>query len=171
MQEIEDIYKELHPKILTYFYIKTSDQMVAEDLTQEVFYQALKGIHSFQGFATIQTWVFAIAKNILTKHYRSKRYKKGLEMKLTNEVKDVPKTPEDLYVLNEEAREIMTLIQVLDDLSKDIIILRIYGELSFKEIAQLVGRTENYVRVTFHRAKVKIKTEMGAKKHERMPDR
>ncbi|WP_042150291.1 RNA polymerase sigma factor [Paucisalibacillus sp. EB02] len=164
MQELEDIYKELHPKILTFFLMKTANQVVAEDLTQEVFYQAMKSIHSFQGYATIQTWLFAIAKNILKKYYRSKWYKRNLEIKLTKEVETEQKTLEDLYVVSEEAREIMTQIQVLDDLPKEIIILRIYGDLSFKEIAQLVEKTENYVRVTFHRAKVKIKTEMGAKK-------
>ena len=72
-----------------------------------------------------------------------------------------PKTPEDIIILNEETRNLIELIQALDDLPKEIITLRIYGDLSFKEIGQLVEKSENYVRVTFHRTKLNFKKKRG----------
>ena len=90
MNELELIYQEVQPKIYAFFYVKTSNQAVAEDLTHDVFYEACKGIKSFAGKSSLQTWLFSIAKNLLKKHYRSKRYNHKLNIMLTVDSTYIP---------------------------------------------------------------------------------
>ncbi|MCC3355841.1 RNA polymerase sigma factor [Bacillus sp. REN16] len=157
--ELEELYKEVQPRIYAFFFIKTSSKEIAEDLTQEVFYEALKSMHTFSQQSTIQTWLFSIAKNRLLKHYRSKKYKKQLNELLKKETGELP-TPEEEVLKKEVKQNLIEYINRLDDVSKDIVTLRIYGELSFKEIGSLLGKSENFARVTFHRAKLKLHKEM-----------
>ncbi|MBS4200863.1 RNA polymerase sigma factor [Bacillus sp. FJAT-49732] len=161
MSELERLYEEIQPKIYAFFFIKTSDKSAAEDLTHDVFYEAIKGIHSFSGKSSLQTWIFSIAKNVLRKYYRSKKYATGLHEKLTLDVPELPSSPEDVYMMKEGHVNLVHKISSLDEVQKEIITLRLYGELSFKEIGELINKSENYVRVTFHRAKLRLQKEMG----------
>lgn len=157
--ELEELYKEIQPRIYAFFFVKTSSRESAEDLTQEVFYEAIKGLPRFSHHSTIQTWLFSIAKNRLKKYYRSQKYKKDLEVLYRNEELD-RNTPEEEVLKKEEQWNIIQQINQLDDITKEIVTLRVYGELSFKEIGVLVEKSENYARVTFHRAKLKLQKEM-----------
>ena len=65
MNVLENLYEEIQPKLYNFFFIKTSSKEVAEDLTQEVFYQAIKSYTSFKGNSSLTTWMFSIAYNIL----------------------------------------------------------------------------------------------------------
>ncbi|MDR4889512.1 sigma-70 family RNA polymerase sigma factor [Fredinandcohnia sp. QZ13] len=157
--ELEELYKEVQPRIYAFFFIKTSSKEIAEDLTQEVFYEALKSMHTFSQQSTIQTWLFSIAKNRLLKHYRSNKYKTQLNELLKKE-KGESTTPEEEVLKREVKQNLIEYINRLDDVSKEVVTLRIYGELSFKEIGSLLGKSENFARVTFHRAKLKLHKEM-----------
>lgn len=157
--KLEELYKEVHPKIYAFFYVKTNNRQVAEDLTQEVFYEATKKFHTFSHKSTIKSWIFAIAKNRLRNFYRSKKYYKLLLEKIPQE-EQVSATPEEQLLAKENKLSLIEAINRLEELPKEIITLRIYGELSFKEIAQLVNKSENYTRIIFHRAKLKIQKEL-----------
>lgn len=63
---------------------------------------------------------------------------------------------EELVEINEDTKLLLHHISKLDDASREIVLLRIYGELSFADIGVLIGKSENYARVTFHRLKLKI---------------
>ncbi|MFC4560017.1 RNA polymerase sigma factor [Virgibacillus kekensis] len=157
--ELEELYKEVHPRIYAFFYVKTSNKQIAEDLTQEVFYQAIKKISTFSFESSVETWLFAIAKNRLRNFYRSKKYQDHLLQKLPKE--EVAFTsPEEQLLEKEQQKTLIEAIHQLEELPKEIVTLRIYGELSFKEIAALVKKSENYMRIIFHRAKLKIQNEL-----------
>jgi len=163
MKELERLYKEIHPKVYAFFYVKTSSREVAEDLTQDVFYEAMKGLSSFKGKSTLQTWIFSIARNLLFKYYRSNKYQRHLKQQLKKEEGKETNSPEHVTLIQEEARELIKKIKALNDLQREIVILRIYAELSFKEIGELIQKSENYARVTFHRVKLKLQKEMEGK--------
>lgn len=159
MKDIDRLYREIQPNIYAFIYAKTLNRHTAEDLTQEVFYEAIKGFNSFQGKCSIQTWLFSIAKNLLRKHYRSSKYSENLTKKIIAEdVKSM--SPEEQAIVNEKKDKLLNLINELDSISKEIVILRVYGELSFNEIGALTDKTENYARVTFFRAKLKLQKEL-----------
>lgn len=160
MEELEQIYRDIHPKLFTFFYLKTANTAMAEDLTQDVFYEASKSLHRFNGQSTLSTWMFAIARNLLKKHYRSKKYEKALVEKLEIEPITASLTPEQQIELKEDIQSLLMNIGKLDPHLSEIILLRIYGDLSFKEIGELTGKSENYTRVAFHRLKNKLQKEM-----------
>lgn len=157
--QLEELYKEIQPRIYAFFFMRTSSRESAEDLTQEVFYEALKSLPSFKGNATMATWLFSIAKNRLKKHYRSQKYRKQLMDRLTGD-EQLMGTPEETLLEKEEKSTLAALISRLDPVAQEVVTLRVYGELSFKEIGMLVGKSENYARIAFHRAKQKIQKEM-----------
>lgn len=159
MDELAKIYRELQPKIYAYFFIKTSNSAIAEDLTQDVFYEAAKSLHTYRGEAALSTWLFHIANNLLKKHYRKKRYEKSLLMKMEAQPPTNLFTTEQLFELQDESKRLLSKIGNLNPPFKDIVLLRIIGELSFKEIGELLELSENYVRVNFHRQKIKLQRE------------
>ncbi len=161
MNELERAYREIQPKVFAFFYVKLGDRSLAEDLTNDVFYAAVKGYPTFAEQSSLKTWIFSIANNRLKKYFRSKKYSASLLAQLSNEKEHAAATPEELYLLKERTQDLIEQIKMLEPtLTREILILRIYSELSFKEIGDLFGKSENFVRVTFHRAKIKIKKEM-----------
>ncbi|HEY4622391.1 MAG TPA: RNA polymerase sigma factor [Solibacillus sp.] len=159
MDALAQIYRELQPKLYAFFYIKTSNSAIAEDLTQDVFYEATKSIHTYRGEAALSTWLFKIANNLLKKHYRKKNYEKNLLTKIELQPAVPLFTVEQLVELKEESKRLLLKIEQLAPPFKDIVLLRIFGELSFKEIGDLLELSENYVRVNFHRQKIKLQRE------------
>ncbi|PWU67363.1 RNA polymerase sigma factor [Gracilibacillus dipsosauri] len=157
--KLEELYKEVYPRIYAFFYVKTVNKQIAEDLTQEVFYQAIKKFHTFSYESTLDTWLFAIAKNRLRNFYRSKRYQNLLLEKLPKEERN-PISPEEQLLEKEKQKTLNEAINQLEDVPKEIVMLRVYGELSFKEIATLVNKSENHTRIIFHRAKLIIQKEL-----------
>ncbi|GIP38456.1 RNA polymerase subunit sigma [Paenibacillus sp. J31TS4] len=158
--ELEELYPTIQPRIYAFFYVKTLSREAAEDLTQDVFYEAWKGAASFSGRSTVQTWLFGIAKNKLSHYYRSKRYKADLAARLAPD-RSESATPEEQVIAKEGEQRLLAAIRELDPVSREIVELRIYGELSFKEIGELVGESENVARVRFHRAKLRLHRELG----------
>lgn len=165
MSSLEQSYIELQPKLYTFFVMKTSNAQAAEDLTQDVFYEASKSIHSFKGDSHINTWLFSIAKNLLSKYYRRRKYEQNLSEKLMENDEPIRQhSIEHSYELKEELAKLQQHIYSFDETTRDIILLRLYGELSFADIGMLVGKSENFARVTFFRAKQKLMKEMEGRK-------
>lgn len=65
MEQLEQLYRDIQPKLFAFFYIKTSNSATAEDLTQDVFYEASKSIHTYRGDSSLVTWLFDIANHLL----------------------------------------------------------------------------------------------------------
>lgn len=162
--ELERVYHDVYPKLFAFFFARTSSREVSDDLTQEVFYEAIKGAGKFRGQSSVRTWLFGIAKNKLNRYYRSKRSASDLEQALVwGQQERHDGGPEDQAIQNETQRMLTERIHRLDEPAKEVVLLRIYGELSFKEIGELVGISENHARVIFHRTKIQLQREMGEK--------
>lgn len=156
MQSIEEIYVEYFEIVKKYMFCLTRNNDIAEELTQETFYKAVKNINTFKGQCKISTWLCQIAKNIwyneLKKNKREAEYNQQRYSEITanDEI-------ENIVILNDETKNLLNKIKKLDKNSRNIIILRIIGDMTFKEIANVLGISENYARVTFYRGKEKIK--------------
>jgi len=160
MNMLEEEYEEIQPKIYAFFYAKTGNRATAQDLCHDTFYEACKNIASYNGHSTLSTWMFAIANNLLKKYYRKNKYQQSLIQKLATIPEAELHSIEELAEINEDMKKLLHHISKLDDYAREIVLLRIYGELSFMEIAELIGKSENYTRVTFHRLKLRIRKEM-----------
>lgn len=160
MNRLEQEYENIQPKIYAFFLAKTANRDTAQDLCHDTFYEACKSIASFNGKSTLSTWIFAIAKNILKKYYRKNKYQESLIQKIAMIPETDLHSTEELAEIHEDMRKLLHHISKLDDFARELVLLRIYGELSFLEIAELLGKSENYTRVTFHRIKLRIQKEM-----------
>ena len=156
MQDIEQIYEKYFETVNKYLLCLTRNNNISEELTQETFYRAIKSIDSYNGKCKMSVWLCQIAKNLWYDECR--KNKKRLDMddeKLFN-LQAIDNVEEDL-VLKERKVLLYKNLQMLDEVTKEVVHLRVNGELSFKEIATIFNKTENWARVTFYRGKEKLK--------------
>lgn len=156
MQNIEEIYKEYFKTVNKYLFCLTHNDDISEELTQETFYRAVKKINTYKGECKISVWLCQIAKNLwYDKCRRDKKLVHIEESELYNI--QTLNSIEDEIISKEEKMLLNKKIQKLDEKTREVVYLRIVGELSFKEIGIIMDKTENWARVTFYRGKNKMK--------------
>lgn len=155
MQNMEEIYKQYFETVNKYLFCLTHNSDISEELTQETFYRAVKKINSFKGDCKMSVWLCQIAKNIWYDELKKNKKIGNIEDEMFLIQSD--DKVEEKVVLNESKIELYRKIQKLDKLTREVIYLRITGELSFKEIGDILNKTENWARVTFYRGKQKLK--------------
>lgn len=148
---MEELYRE-HAKTVYYLLLsKCRDEKLAEDLTQETFLQAMKSIDRYNGECKISVWLCQIAKHLLYQHWE----KEKRETHLDDEdwmLKDSSQFEEQI-IARYELFEVLKELHNLPEQMREVMYLRISGDLSFAEIGKIVGKTENWARVNFHRGK------------------
>ena len=156
MQDIEKIYEEYFETVNKYLFCLTHNNDISEELTQETFYKAVKKINTYKGECKISVWLCQIAKNLWYDECRkNKKVINTEENDLLNiEILD---TIEEQVIANDEKMLLYKKMQLLDDKTREVMYLRITGELSFKEIGIIMNKTENWARVTFYRGKNQLK--------------
>ena len=151
-------FEAYYEDVLRFLRGLSRDEYLAEELTQETFYRAIKSIHTFRGDSDLRIWLCSIAKNLFYT-YRQKQSRITPE-----ETLDHYEAEEKLFEqMIEDKETALRIHKVLHDLKepyKEIFSLRIFGELSFKEIAELFHKSEHWACVTYHRAKELIQREL-----------
>lgn len=165
MQEIEKLYEEYYQIVYKYLLCLTKNSDIAEELTQETFYKVIKKIHTFKGKSKFSVWICEIAKNLWYDELRKKKYK----IVSYDEIKDynINQKGNDIekeYISKETIKETNEKIEKLDIQTKKVMYLRLKGDMSFKEIGVILGKTETWARVTFYRGKQRIKEESNNEK-------
>ncbi len=156
MKQMEELYLNYAKTVHKYLICLTNDVNIAEDLTQETFYQASKTIKNFKGECKVSVWLCQIAKYSWYKHLeKNKKYNCDSYEDISFEIVGYQNLELDL-LKNEDKMELFKKIHLLDSQSKEIIFLRISGELSFREIGDIFNKSENWARVSFYRAKQKL---------------
>ena len=156
MQNIEQIYEEYFEIVYKYLFCLTGDNDISEELTQETFYIAVQKIEQFKGECKISTWLCKIAKNLWYDEIKKKKHIKQInedEILLIQTKDEI----ENFIISKEEKLELYKKIQNLNEITREVIYLRITGELSFKEIGIILNKTETWARVTYYRGKEKLK--------------
>ena len=156
MQDIEKIYEEYFETVNKYLFCLTHNNDISEELTQETFYKAVKKINTYKGECKMSVWLCQIAKNLWYDQCRNNKNNIDLEEMEALCFQD-SNTVEEKIISNEEKISIYKKMQNLDDKTREVMYLRITGELSFKEIGVILNKTENWARVTFYRGKNKLK--------------
>ena len=154
MTEFEEVYRLYFRDVYRYCLALCRDEQIAEEVTQETFFKALKAIDKFDGKCKLYVWLCQIAKNT----YLTMRSKKRTE----EPAADIPsgESLEERLLTKEAAFEIHRILHRLEEPYKEVFSLRTFGELPFRQIGELFGKTESWARVTYHRARLKIKEEM-----------
>nr|WP_245630326.1 sigma-70 family RNA polymerase sigma factor [Amphibacillus sediminis] len=155
---VDDMYKTHVNTVFKYLMCLTNNVDLSEELTQETFFQAVKSIHRFNGECKISVWLCQIAKHSYYKYLEKNKKYKHEKIDVIFDSTDNT-TPETEYINQENKISIFHKIHLLDEPYKEVILLRVLGGLSFKEIGEIQGKNENWARVIFYRAKKKIKEE------------
>ena len=148
MTEFEQIYRAYFQDVELYLRAISHNESLAEELTEQVFFQALNALPKFRGDCDVRTWLCSMARNAYLSHLRKERPSQPI-----NELEQIM-----------DAQQAMAVHRVLHDLPepyKEVFSLRVFGQLSFGDIGSLFGRTANWACVTYHRARQKIRDEMG----------
>lgn len=152
--EFEEIYNLYFKEIYLYIKSLSKDENIAEEITQETFFKALKNIESFDGSKDIRAWLFTIAKNTYFSHYKKN---KNLVDESFLEKKSIDIKFIDKLINEEDAFLIHQFIHKMKEPYKEVFYLRVFGELNFKSISEIFGKSESWARVTFYMAKGKIR--------------
>lgn len=158
MADFQQVYDLYFRDVYRYALALSHNEAVAEEITQETFYKALKQLDTFDGKCKLSVWLCQIAKNTYISMCRKNKH---LNMETDTSLLPDRKNIEESIFDRETAFEIHKILHMLEEPYKEVFSLRAFGELSFKQIAQLFGRTETWARITYHRARLKIKEELG----------
>ena len=154
MQNMDEIYEECFETVYKYLFCLTHNSDISEELTQETFCRAVKKIDTYNGKCKISVWLCQIAKHLW--YNQCRKNKRIVDTDETFDIED-PQNLEEQIIAGEEKVSLYKKMQNLDEKTREVMYLRITGELSFKEIGEILGKTENWARVTFYRGKSKLK--------------
>jgi RNA polymerase sigma-70 factor (ECF subfamily) len=158
LQEFEELYKTYYPQVYRYILKLCRDEMLAEEITQETFFKVLKNADGFRAQCKFSVWMCQIAKNTLYTYLKKKRYLADIAIEtLPLESED---NIEQLIADKDMARKIHEILHFIEEPYHEVFWMRTFEELSFAEIARIHGKSESWARVTYHRAKMKIKEEL-----------
>lgn len=155
--ELENLYKTYFYDIYLYMLSLSKDKYIAEDITSETFIRAIKSIDSFKGNCDIRVWLCQIAKNCYFSYLKKNKKLSYLD----NDFEQMDElNVEQMIISKESITVIHQIINNLKDQYKEVFSLRFFNQLSFKEIGNLFGKSENWACVIYHRARKKIQKEL-----------
>ena len=163
MLDIKENFDEYYHTVFGFLMSLTGgDYNLSEELTQETFYRAVKNSATFKGESKVITWLCQIARFVFYQ-YLDKKKKKN-EVPLTEpELFHTKETLEERFISEEQKLELYSLIQKLPNPMKEVFLYRLTGDLSFREIGNICGKTENWARITYYRAKQHLGKELSKK--------
>ena len=153
MTDFEKLFNENREFIFKYLMKMTRDITLSEELTQETFFRAYMNYASLKNKEKTSVWLCQIAKNTYFAWYNEQKKKDSLD---DLEVASSDVSIEDAFVQKELSQKALICLHDLEEPYKEVFELRTFGELSFRNIAQIFGKTESWARVTYHRARLKI---------------
>ncbi len=154
MEDMDAIYRRHAHTVYKFLLAQCRDPDLAEELTQETFYQAVRSIGRFDGSCKLSVWLCQIAKHLWYQQLR-KRQKAPVPL---DHVPEVPVPSAEDGLLEQEGRlALLRQIHRLPELQREVVYLRAFGGLSFREIGDVLDRTEAWARVTFYRSKEKLR--------------
>lgn len=157
---IEKLYRTYFDIVYRYIRSISQDGSLAEEVTQETFFKALEKIDQFRGDCDVRVWLCQIAKNTLYDHLKKQKKQLLGDEKLEKAESAGGELLEEKLAQRSQAMEIHKVLHRLSEPYKEVFSLRTFGELTFREIGMLFGKSENWARVTYYRARVKIREEL-----------
>lgn len=160
--DMEELYDRYFTAVYKYLFSVSQDKHIAEELTQETFFKALQKIDDFRGQCEIRVWLCQIGKNAYYDYLRRNRRFSPIA-----EQGEMP-AGQSLELDFEKKETVYRLHRILHNLNepyKEVFSLRTFGELSFREISSLFGKSESWAKMTYLRAKRKIREEMEDEDH------
>ena len=156
----EKLYETYYMRVFSYVMTLSGDRAEAEEITQETMFRAISKKNSFRGESDEVTWLCAIAKNC----FLDEKKRQNRHTSFPEEIPESGKGLEQEYTDKDSSFRIHLALHELEEPYREVFELRVFGELSFRQIGEIFGKTESWARVSFHRAKLKIIEELEVQK-------
>ena len=143
----ERLYNAYYMRVFSYVMTLAGDRHTSEEITQETFFRAFSKTAEFRNESDEVTWLCAIAKS-------------GKTAPIPEDLASSGKSIEQQVSDKDSSFRIHSVLHTLDEPYREVFELRIFGELSFSQIGTIFGKTENWARVTYHRARLKLQERM-----------
>lgn len=156
MQDFDKIYCDYFKVVYKFVLTLSKNQALAEEITQETFFKALKNISKFNEKCKIETWLCKIAKNTYFDYLKKHNLKEDVPLETIPSKENI----EEFFLNKETYYSVHKVLHKLKDPYKEVFSLRTFCELSFLQIGELFEKSESWARVTYYRAKLLIKEEL-----------
>lgn len=163
--DFEEIYHLYFREVFLYIRSLAVDEHIAEEVSQETFFKALRAIDNFDGSKDIRAWLFTIAKNTYFSYYKKNKMEVGFDS--FDETTDTGVTMSEILTNEEDAFTIHQFLHTMGEPYKEVFSLRVFGELKFEKIGKIFGKSSGWARVTYHRAKKQIIVYMEGMSYEK----
>ena len=164
MLNIQEVYEKYFTVVYRYLLSLSHNTHIAEELTQETFFKALKKVDDFRGECDLRVWLCQISKNTYYDYLKkNKKYVPEAQNELSEDVFSTDFIQD--FSDKETAFRVHKVLHKLSEPYKEVFSLRVFGELSFGTISSLFGKSESWARVTYHRACKKIREELNHEDH------
>lgn len=160
---MEEIYRRYADTVYRFLLSQTRDAHLAEELTQETFCRAVGAIGRYDGSCKLSVWLCQIAKHLWYQELRRRSRHPTVEFGEEEEPAPVPSVEEQM-IAREGHLELLRSIHELPDPQREVVYLRAFGNLSFRQIGDIMGKTETWARVNFYRGKEKLRLACGGDK-------
>ena len=151
------LYDEYIQKIYNFIYYKTHHKETAEDITSQTFFQALNHIDQCDPNQHFSSWLYRIARNAVTDHYRALQPSVAIE-----DVWDLADTSDVAHTVDttQALESIAVFMKGLPSVQRDVLMLRFWQDMSFAEIAEIIGKSEDNCKVICSRALTQLRKTM-----------
>ena len=167
MTDFEQIYNTYFNDVYLYILRLSGNEHIAEEITSDTFFKAMKSIDSFRGDCEVRVWLCQIAKNCYYSHMKKSNRTEHVDEAEMHDLPDLSPSVADEYARRDEVERIQKVLHEVGEPYKEVFMWRVYADLSFKQIADIFGKTENWACVTYHRARKKILERMEEENREK----
>jgi RNA polymerase sigma-70 factor (ECF subfamily) len=164
--DFEKAYKQYFNDVYLYILRLSGNEHIAEEITSDTFFKAMQSIDSFRGDCDVRVWLCQIAKNAYYSYIKKNSRTEQVDESEIQEITDLAPNVAEEYERREEIERIQKILHDVGEPYKEVFMWRVYAELSFRQIAQIFGKTENWACVTYHRARKMIKERLEGEHHE-----
>ena len=157
VDSFDQVYQNCFDPVYRYVLSLSQNPPLAEEITQETFFKALRSLDQFQGKSNLKSWLCAIAKNL----WLSEQRKKNVQpIDDAMPLADPSAGPEEAILRQDESMRIHRFLHHLDEPYREVFTLRTLGQLSFRDIGELFDKSDNWACVVYHRARAMLKEKM-----------
>ena len=157
MTQFEQIYHAHFHDVFLYIRRLSGDEHMAEEITSETFVKAMGAVDKFRGECDLRVWLCQIARNCYYDHLKKAGRTEPLDEAALARTPDPGESAEERLVRQEESAKLRQVLHQIPEPYKEVFMWRVFAELSFQQIGQIFGKSENWACVTYHRARNKIR--------------
>lgn len=154
-EALADIYETYFVRVYRFVFYRVSHKETAEDITEEVFIKAFKGLKNLEELDAFEGWLFQIARNLVIDYYRKKKQLVPLDS--VENTLEYDTNVVEIINLQLEQSILIKLLKELNDEQQTVIKMKFFEELDNSAIARILDKTEGAIRVIQHRAILKLK--------------